>query len=153
MPSGSVFILLIILPVAALVGLWLARRLTRPIPVVLAAATSIADGERDLDIPDLGQDEFGDLARRLENMAEELGRPREAALASEYEDRRELLLAVLPPRLIDESGSVSDSGDLADLATVVAVTVDTSTNELEEDEDRRADLLDQGGDSGEGGDC
>ena len=30
-----------------------------------------------------------------------------------------------PPRLIDESGSVSDSGDLADLATVVAVTVDT----------------------------
>ncbi|MDG1267048.1 MAG: HAMP domain-containing protein [Ilumatobacter sp.] len=136
------FILLIILPVAALVGLWLARRLTRPIPVVLAAATSIADGERDLDIPDLGQDEFGDLARRLENMAEELG-DREAALASEYEDRRELLLAVLPPRLIDESGSVSDSGDLADLATVVAVTVDTSTNELEEDEDRRADLLDQ----------
>ena len=86
-----------------------------------SAATSIVAGDRDPDIPELGHDEFGDLARRLGNMAGELGE-REAALAGEYEEHQELLLAVLPPRLIDESGHVSESGDLADLVTVVDVS-------------------------------
>jgi class 3 adenylate cyclase len=135
-------VLLIILPAAALAGLWLARRLTRPIGPVLAAATAIVEGDRNPDIPNLGNDEFGDLARRLGLMADDLG-AREAALAAEYDERRQLLLAVLPPRLIDDSGEVSDTGDLADVATVVAINVDVTTDELREDEERVAELLDE----------
>ncbi|MFK8024608.1 MAG: adenylate/guanylate cyclase domain-containing protein, partial [Ilumatobacter sp.] len=98
--------------------------------------------DRQPDIPDLGRDEFGDLARRLGNMAEDLGE-REATLAAEFEERRALLLSVLPPRLVDEAGVVSDGGSLADVATVIAVAVDSDVPELRDDEDRVADLLDQ----------
>lgn len=132
-------VLVIILPSAALIGLWLARRLTRPIPPVLETANSIVDGARDPDIPDLGHDEFGDLARRLGNMARELG-TREAELADEYEQRRELLLSVLPPRLVEETGEVAGNGETSDIATVVAVRVAIS-DELERDEDEQAEVL------------
>lgn len=135
-------VLLIILPAAALAGLWLARRLTQPIAPVLGVATSIVAGERSPTMPDLGHDEFGDLGRRLESMAGELGE-RERALAAEYDERRELMLAVLPPRLIDEDGHVAEGSDLADVATAVAVTIDTVVDDLLEDEDREADVLNQ----------
>ncbi len=135
-------VLLIVLPIAALVGLWLARRLTRPIGPVLEAANAIADGERQIEIDDLGNDEFGDLARRLGTMAEDLG-AREAALAAEFDQRRDLLLAVLPPRLVDSSGQVVPATDLTDIATVVAVVADVRIAEVGHDEDRIADLLDQ----------
>ena len=135
-------VLLIVLPAAALAGLWLARKLTRPIGPVLDAATSIVEGERSPTMPDLGNDEFGDLGRRLENMAGELGE-RELALAAEYDERRRLMLAVLPPRLVDEDGQVAEGGDLADVATVVAVTIDTNVADLLADGDREAELLDQ----------
>lgn len=135
-------VLLVILPVAAIAGLWLARRLTRPIGPVLESATAIVRGERNLDIPDYGNDEFGDLARRLRNMAEDLGE-REAALQAEFEDRRALLLSVLPPRLVDDSGGIAADDRIADVATVIAVSVDASADELIDDDDRVTDLLDQ----------
>jgi class 3 adenylate cyclase len=135
-------VLLIVLPAAAVAGLWLARRLTNPIPPVLDTANAIVEGERSPTIPELGRDEFGDLARRLGNMAEDLGE-REAVLDREYDERRQLLLSVLPPRLLDESGAVTEGGALADVATVIAVAVDTTSDELRDDDDRVADLLDQ----------
>ena len=113
-------VLLIVLPAAAIGGILLANRLTRPIPPVVDAAAAIADGDRDPDIPDLGNDEFGDLARRLRGMAAELGR-REASIVEEYEQTRELLLTVLPPRLVDGDGNVVGAGETLDDATVVAM--------------------------------
>ena len=122
-------VLLIILPAAGLIGIVLANRLTRPIPPVVDAAAAIAAGERDPRLPDLGRDEFGDLARRLVNMADELGN-QEAALAEESRQTREMLLTVLPPRLVDSDGHVVGTGDTVDTATVVAVWIDLDFSDL-----------------------
>ncbi len=124
----------IMLPVTALAGVWIARRLTKPIRPAVDAARSVADGERHLDVPSGRNDEFGDLARRLALMASTLER-QEMALAEEYERKRQMLLAVLPPHLVEPGGDVSGTGDRADLSTVVAVAVDTERSEFDTQED------------------
>lgn len=124
----------IMLPVTALAGLWIARRLTRPIRPAVDAARAVADGERHPDVPSGRNDEFGDLARRLARMASALER-QEQALADEYERKRQMLLAVLPPHLVEPGGDVSGTGDRADFSTVVAVAVDTDRNEFDAEED------------------
>jgi len=121
-------VLAIVLPVAAVLGYILADRLTRPIPVVVEMASGIAAGERNLDVPDLGANEFGDLARRLGQMSTELGR-QEAALAEEFEQRRQLLLTVLPPRLVEGSGDVIGTGGAIGIGTVISVSVEIGGNE------------------------
>lgn len=123
----------IVLPISVAVGFLLARRLTKPIPGAVAAAQAVADGERELDQPVLANDEFGDLGRRLSRMAEKLAR-QERALDAEYERKRELLLSVLPPRLVAVDGVVSGTGERVDLATVVAVSIETDAGELDDDE-------------------
>ncbi len=121
-------VLAVVLPVAAILGYLLADRLTRSIPVVVEMASDIAAGQRDLDIPDLGANEFGDLARRLGQMSAELGR-QEAALADEFEQRRQLLLTVLPPRLVEGSGDVIGTGGAIGIGTVIAVSIEVNGNE------------------------
>lgn len=113
-------IVVIIVPIAALLGAWLAKRSTRPVWPVVNAATAVAAGERDPDLPSLGRDEFGDLGRRLKRMAHDLGE-QEQHLLDEYEDTRRLLLTVLPPRLVDDDGVVAGSGEAAELATAIAI--------------------------------
>ena len=132
-------VLLIILPAAAAAGVVLSSRLTRPIAPVVDAAAAIAAGERHPELPDLGRDEFGDLARRLSSMAEELGR-HETALADERDRTRETLLTVLPPRLVDNDGELVGTGDAVDTATVVAVWIDLAERDST-DEDGLFDLL------------
>ena len=127
----------ILLPLAAVIGFLLARRLTRPIPIAVAAASAVAAGERELDLPPLRRDEFGDLGRRLAKMAATLGR-QEQALEDEYERKRELLLTVLPPHLVGDDGVVSGTGEYVDVATVIAVSIDTDDAAL----DGRDDLAD-----------
>lgn len=129
----------LLLPLAAVIGFLLARRLTRPIPVAVAAASAVAAGERDLHLPELGRDEFGDLGRRLTKMAARLGR-QERALEDEYERKRELLLTVLPPHLVGGDGVVSGTGEYVDVATVIAVVIDTDESELDS-RDELADAL------------
>ncbi|MDH4170330.1 MAG: HAMP domain-containing protein [Acidimicrobiia bacterium] len=116
-------VILVVVPIAALLGFWLASRLTRPIPPVVDAALAVAGGDRDPQLPDLGRDEFGDLGRRLVQMANELGR-REAELADEFERKRELLLTVLPARAVDAEGDILVGGGVADEVTVIAVGID-----------------------------
>lgn len=113
-------VLVIIVPIAALIGAWLARRSTRPVQPVVAAATAVAAGDRDPELPELGRDEFGDLGRRLRQMAHDLGE-HEQQLLEEYERTRRLLLTVLPPRLVETDGAVAGSGEAAELATAIAV--------------------------------
>jgi class 3 adenylate cyclase len=127
----------ILLPLAALIGFLLARRLTRPIPIAVAAASAVAAGERHLHLPPLRRDEFGDLGQRLTKMAATLGR-QEQALEDEYERKRELLLTVLPPHLVGDDGIVSGTGEFVDVATVIAVSIDTVDAEM----DRSDDLAD-----------
>ena len=115
-------VLAIVLPVVAAFGIWLARSLTRPIRPTVQAAAAIVAGDRHPDVDTSRSDEFGDLARRLTALAGALGE-RERQLADEYERTRQLLLAVLPPKLVDDDGSIVGTGEGAAQATVVAVTL------------------------------
>ncbi len=124
----------ILLPLAALAGFLLARRLTRPIPIAVAAAEAVAAGARDLDLPSRGNDEFGDLDRRLTRMAATLGE-QELALADAYKRRRQILLSVLPAHLVRDDGVVSGTGALVAERTVIAVVVDTDHRELDGHDD------------------
>ena len=126
-------VVLIVIPIAGLIGLALARRLSRPIGPAVEAAQSVAAGARTLDLPRLGRDEYGDLGRRLTRMAAVLA-GQEQDLADEYERRRQLLLAVLPPHLVDDDGAVSGSGDRVDIATAVSIAVEVDEN-LEADDE------------------
>ena len=127
-------VLVIILPAAGLIGVLMASRMTRSIPPVVEAAHQITAGERNPDLPDLGRDEFGDLARRLGEMANQLGQ-RETELAEEYESTRRMLLTVLPPRILDDGGVGVGTGELAAVATAVAVGVDSPKGESDTDDE------------------
>ena len=133
-------VLAILLPVAAVMGLWMARRLTRPIPPVVDAAVAVAGGERDPDLPEMGNDEFGDLARRLRLMAGELGR-QEQELADEYETQKNLLLTVLPNRMVEDDGAVSGTGDVVETATVIAVSLERAVGDVRRGEDELVEVL------------
>jgi len=128
----------VLLPASAICGFVLADRLARSIPLVVSMAEGIADGERGLSPPPLGKNEFGDLARRLAQMSTELGE-RESALEREFESRRELLLAVLPPRLVGEHDDPEHPGDTAGGRTVIAVAVEIDS-ERTDDQDAGATL-------------
>jgi HAMP domain-containing protein len=120
----------IILPCTAIAGFWMARRLTRPIRPAIDAARAVAEGDRHPQLDTTRNDEFGDLARRLARMASTLER-QEHALAEEYERQRQMLLAVLPPHLVETGGTIAGTGDRTDIATVVALTLDCERRELD----------------------
>jgi hypothetical protein len=128
-------VLMLTLPIAGAIGWWLSRRMTRPIPPVIAAARAVLDGERDPQIDSSTNDEFADLSRRLAQMARRLG-AQEAALVEEYDAKRQLLEAFLPKRVVGADGEVTGSGDVLEDATVVAVEV-----VVESDDDRDDDLV------------
>ena len=115
-------VLAIVLPLVAALGFWLSRLLTKPIKPTVEAAEAIVEGDRDPDLDTTRPDEFGDLGRRLSAMADSLA-AHEQELADEYERKRQLLLAVLPPQLVDDAGNVAGTGEAAERATVVAVTL------------------------------
>ena len=125
--------LAILLPAAAAVGSFMARRVTRPVPVILRAAEEVADGEREPDLPDFGRNEFGDLATRLSRAAERLGR-QEKGLEAQYEETRAVLLAALPPRVVQDGRRPTSSGELTDVATAVAIAVDLDGEDLRVDD-------------------
>ena len=129
---------LIVIPLAALIGFWIARLLSRPIVPSVAAARSVADGERHLDLPPLGNDEFGDLGRRLTRMAAAL-ETQESALSDEFDRKRNMMLSVLPPHLVGDDGTVAGTGNEIDFATAISITIDS--DELDLDPDELGELL------------
>ncbi len=127
-------VMVILVPTAAIIGIVLARRLTRPIGPTVSAAENIAGGERHPDLDEQRRDEFGDLARRLNVMAGDL-EVQEAALSAEYEQRRELLLAVLPPHMVSEGGEIDNDTEDHDEATMVSVGIRIVAGEFGVDEE------------------
>lgn len=133
-------VLAIVLPIVAGIGIWSSRLLTRPIRPTAEAAEAIVAGDRHPDVDTSRPDEFGDLARRLTTMANSLA-AHEHELAEEYERTRQLLLAVLPPQLVDADGKVTGTGEAAERATVVAVTLRPS--DPHQDREQAVDALRQ----------
>ncbi|MHB0885698.1 MAG: sensor histidine kinase [Bacillota bacterium] len=63
---------------AGLVGVWLARRLTRPLDVLAAGAHRLARGDLAHRVPEDRGDEIGDLARAFNSLARSLQRNEES---------------------------------------------------------------------------
>ena len=124
---------LVVIPIAGLIGFWIARLLSRPIGPSVAAARLVADGERHLDLPPHGNDEFGDLGRRLSRMAAAL-ELQESALSDEFERKRQMMLSVLPPHLVGDDGTVAGTGNTIDFATAISVTIDSDELNLDPEE-------------------
>ncbi|MBX3588654.1 MAG: HAMP domain-containing protein [Ramlibacter sp.] len=59
---------------ALLMSAWLARRWVRPVERLVGAARSVAEGRRDVVVPVQGSDEFADLTRTFNDMAQRLAR-------------------------------------------------------------------------------
>lgn len=88
----------ILAAVVALVAVWLARRLLRPLQPLVAATHAVSEG--DLEVPPLAEtrDEFGELGRTLNETVDQL-REQQARLSEADEETTELLMAALPRRL------------------------------------------------------
>jgi class 3 adenylate cyclase len=113
---------LILVPVVAVVAIFSADRLTRPVEPVIDAAERVAAGDLNSEAPDLGRNEYGDLANRINHLTAQL-REDEAALAARERDITDVLLAALPPRLVDQARKGERSlGDVIDTGTVIALS-------------------------------
>ncbi len=136
-------VLLVLLPAIALIGLLLARSLTRPAESLVGAASQIADGDLDTEVEDLGNNELGDLGRQLEGVVRQL-ESQEQAIIDEERHINDMLIAVLPARLI---GRVRDGEqtieDIFDTATVVSVTVDGMPEAAGVDQDVVLEIADR----------
>ncbi len=97
---GILLVLAILLPTIAVVGVFLARILTRPAERLVKSAARIADGDLDTDVEDLGRNELGDLGRQLEGVARQL-ESGEQAIVDEEQHINDMLIALLPARLVD----------------------------------------------------
>jgi class 3 adenylate cyclase len=115
--------LIVLLPLLVVAGRLLATRVTRAVEPVVSGAATIADGDLDTHIPDLGRTEVADVGRRLMALTTDLRAERAARVAQEHE-LTALLRSVLPARLAEQvqAGRV-DIAELNDSATVVALTV------------------------------
>ena len=116
-------LLAILLSALAIVGLFLARVLARPVRPLVAAAGRIADGDYHTAVPDLGRNELGDVGAQLEAVAARL-REQEASIEAEEERINEMLATVLPPALVDRVRSGErELAEVVDTATVISVSV------------------------------
>ncbi len=123
---GIVLVLAVLLPVIALVGVFLARILTRPANTLVQTASQIADGNLDEEIEDLGNNELGDLGRQLEGVAQQL-ESQERAILDEEQHITDMLAALLPARLIERVRRGERAiEDIVDTATVVSITFDAA---------------------------
>jgi class 3 adenylate cyclase len=116
-------LLAILVPAAGLIGYLFAGWFSRSIPPLVEAAKAVALGERKPVVPSSGGGELTDLGERLELVARELEQ-QEQQLEEEYESRRDLLLSVLPSRLVNHEGEVGDEVDAVRRATAISIDLE-----------------------------
>jgi class 3 adenylate cyclase len=131
---------LILIPVVAVVAIISADRLTRPVEPVVDAAERVAAGDLNSEAPDLGRNEYGDLANRINHLTAQL-REDEAALAAREDEITEVLLAALPPRLVTQARKGERAlGDVIDTGTVIAISFSGLFDETSPDQESGIEL-------------
>jgi len=131
---------LILIPVVTVVAIISADRLTRPVEPVVDAAERVAAGDLDSEVPDLGRNEYGDLANRINHLTAQL-RENEAALAAREGEITEVLLAALPPRLVAQARKGERAlGDVIDTGTVIAISFSGLFDETSPDQESGIEL-------------
>jgi class 3 adenylate cyclase len=122
---------LITIPVAAIAAYMMAHRLTKPVGPLTTASDAIAEGNVDARVPDLGRNEYGDLGNRINAVIAKI-RASDAQRKERDTEIMQVLLAALPPRLVDDArtaideGTIAtapDFGNLTDTCTMIAVSV------------------------------
>lgn len=110
--------------VVALVAVWLARRLLRPLRPLVAATHAVIAGDLDVEALDESRDEFGELGRTFNETVDQL-REQQALLAEADEEMTELLMAALPRRLarqvMDGSSQIVEA---ARNGTIIVLRID-----------------------------
>jgi class 3 adenylate cyclase len=136
-------VLAILLPSIAILGVFLARTLTKPAEALVRSAARIAEGDLDTEIDDLGRNELGDLARQLEGVARQL-ESQEQAILDEEQHINDMLGALLPARLVERfRGGERSIGDIFDTATVVSITIDDIPSTLATDNELALEIADR----------
>ncbi len=116
-------VMVVLLPITALLGVWLARSLTRPFRQLVDAARCIARGESAPTVSTLGKNELGDVGRQLERVAARLDEEADR-IAAEESQINEILGAVLPLRLVDRVRCGEETiADLVDTASAMSFLV------------------------------
>ena len=108
-----------------LIGAWLSRRVLKPLETLRLSANKIAEGDLQSTVPALRDDEFGQLAARLDAMRDSLAQS-VARLEERVEERTHALKAVNSrlQKTLDDLQSMQDllvqSEKLASLGSLVA---------------------------------
>lgn len=133
-------VLAILLPSIAILGVLLARTLTRPADSLVQSAARIADGDLDTEVDDLGQNELGDLGRQLEGVVRQL-KAQEQTIIDEERNINDILLALLPERLVDRVRDGEHSiDDVVDTATIISITIDEQPSGIATDNELALDV-------------
>lgn len=91
----------LLIPIVIGLAFFIAQRILRPIDPIMAAAGRVGDGDIDVELVVPGKDEYADLARKFDGVLDTLRQQRTDLQATEAETT-DLLLAVLPRRLVDQ---------------------------------------------------
>lgn len=135
-------VLAVLLPSIALLGVFLARTLTKPADLLVRSASRIAAGDLDTKIDDLGRNELGDLGRQLEGVASQL-KSREQSILDEEQHINDMLKALLPARLVNRVRDGERSiEDIFDTATVISITEETPAS-IAGDQDLALEIADR----------
>ncbi len=114
----------ILIPLVIAFAFLISKRILRPIDPLVEAADLIGRGHLDTEIAVLSNDEFGDLASKLDGVVRAL-REQAADLRQAEADTTEMLLAVLPERMVEQFRSGNrDFAEAVHNATLIAISVD-----------------------------
>jgi class 3 adenylate cyclase len=121
-------IAVILIPLVAIVAVFVARRMLLPIGDLVTVADEVGGGRTDISAPDFGHDEFDDVSRRLNEVIGVM-RVQDQELDIADAETSELLLASMPQEIAQQiiDGDTTMNQELRH-ATIVVVTVgDPST--------------------------
>jgi len=140
---STLIVMAILLPITALLGVLIARSLTKPFEALVQGAARIAGGDLDRDVQDLGRNELGDVGRQLEVVARQLD-AEERAILDQEQRINDVLTAVLPPRLVARVRQGEESiDDVFDTATMIAVTIEESSVAAGTDQDVVLEIIER----------
>ena len=104
---------------------WLARRFTRPVQDIAAAAQQLAAGADSASVPVRSNDEFGELGRAFNELAAHVTELREECDATRRRSA-ELVRSLVPAAAVAADGSLSAAGEVRHAAvTVVWASLDS----------------------------
>jgi len=96
-----VILAVVLIPIVIALAFFIARGILRPIDPIMAAAGRVGEGDIDVELVVPGRDEYADLAKKFDGVLDAI-REQRADLERTEAETTDLLLAVLPRRLVDQ---------------------------------------------------